>query len=442
MPLITDPDFLGQAEEVVINVTEKTIELFNTTKLSTAGVTGQALYSFLKEEWKTDANLIPYPFPMISITTEQFEFIEGWKPKDNDTRNLLRFAGWREIDGFNNLDKQFMNITSLGNIGASNTAYHAFTGDTQATDFSFAGPVNQAIQVYDSGVEAGDGGFDNRALVLTTFIRNQGQLYGSANTTSIGLTGLNYIANRFPLGQAPDTKITADDTTIATNEPYQSMTITYGAITRTIGGTARSFDILINGNNGTAEEIYEFVQWSLRLETDIDTGIGTQIGKLTAELLAFSGNTLKTKTGVYIDNFQAADTNRIIFTDTGGTERTFPFVAAGTISFNQNLVDDTDATYHMFFTDTFGTANSTIVEDNSGQPITGNVGGASSVAFDFDYDGNTQQSRTDATDVGVTVVAIGLGSAQYVVATGTLQRTVEQNISLVAPLERNYSNET
>ena len=50
--------------------------------MSNDGVTGQAFYSFLKEEWKTDASLIPYPFPMVSITPEQFEFIDGWRPSD------------------------------------------------------------------------------------------------------------------------------------------------------------------------------------------------------------------------------------------------------------------------------------------------------------------------------------------------------------------------
>ena len=60
--------------------------------------------------------------------------------------------------------------------------------------------------------------------------------------------------------------------------------------------------------------------------------------------------------------------------------------------------------------------------------------------FTFDYDNNTQGGRTAGTDAAVVVVAIGLNTAQYVSATGTITRATGQNISLVAPLERNYSN--
>jgi len=38
------------------------------------------------------------------------------------------------------------------------------------------------------------------------------------------------------------------------------------------------------------------------------------------------------------------------------------------------------------------------------------------------------------------VVAIGLQTAQYVRTDYTITRTVNQNISMVAALERNYSN--
>jgi len=439
MPLITDPDLLSQGHEININPINKTIQLSKTDRLTDEGVTLQSLYSFLKEEWKTDASLIPYPFPMVSITPEQFEFINGWKPDSDLTRELIRFAGWREIDLTNTLNKQFMNITSLGTIGSNNTAYFSLTGDTLPVPFSFSGPVNQAVQVYEDGTNGGTF-VDRRADEITTFIRTQGQLYGSATTTSIGLTELNYIANRFPLAEAADTKIVASDSDIANNAPYTGMSIIYSSVVRGIGGTNYNFDVVINGNQGTAEQIYEFVQYSLRQDTDIDADGSGKVGSLSDELLAFLGNTLKTKQGVYIDSFQADDTNRIIFTDTSGEERTFPFVASGSLNFNQNLVNDSQASYHVFFTDTFGTANATIANDNSGNPLTGNVDGNASIGFDFDYDGNVQQGRTAGTDARVTVVAIGLASAQYVVATATIGRASGQNISLVAPLERNYAN--
>jgi hypothetical protein len=437
MALITDPDDLNQNTEITIDTSAKTIALAVAGNLSNDGVSGQALYSFLKEEWKNDASLIPYPFPMVSITPEQFEFVEGWVPANDTTRYLIRFAGWREINASSVLEREYMGIVSLGNIDSSDTAYYAFSSDAAKTDFNFTGTINQAIQTFG---DSSNGNFDKRANTLTVYIRAQGKTYGSATSTSIGLTALNYIANRFPLAESTDSKITASDVTIANDAPYTGMSITYGATTRTIGGVSYNFNIVVDGNGGTTQQIYEFVQYSLRQATDIDAGAGSQVGQLADSLMSFAGDTLKTTTGVAIDDFQASDRNNLVFTDTGGTERTFPFLATGTISFNANLVSDSDAIYRMFFTSGFGTGSAIIVDDNSGTDISGNISGASSVAFDFDYDGNTQGGRTAGTDANVTVVAIGLDTAQYVSATATLTRATGQNISLVAPLERNFDN--
>ena len=437
MALITDPDNLNQNTEITLSTSAKTIALAVAGNLSNDGVTGQAFYSFLKEEWKTDASLIPYPFPMVSITPEQFEFIEGWKPANDITRNLLRKAGWREINASSVVNREYIGAVSLGNINVADTAYYAFSSDSAKTDFSFAGTVDQGIQTFG---DSSNGNFDKRANTLTLYIRAQGKTYQSATSTGIGLTALNYIANRFPLAEATDTKITASDSTIASAAPYTGMSITYGAITRTIGGVSRNFNILVNGNSGTTKQIYEFVQYSLRQASDIDAGSGSQVGFLANDLMKFEGDTLKTTTGVAIDNYQLGDRNNLVFKDTGGTDRVFPFLATGTLSPNPNLTADSDSVYRMFFTSGFGTGSALIVNDNSGNPISGNISGSQTISFDFDYDGNTQGGRTAGTDAEVIVVAIGLGSAQYVSATATIGRAAGQNISLVAPLERNYNN--
>ena len=437
MALITDPDDLNQGTEITISTGAKTIALTVAGNLSNDGVTGQAFYSFLKEEWKNDASLIPYPFPMVSITPEQFEFIEGWKPANDTTRNLLRSAGWREINASDVVNREYMGVISLGNIDSSNTAYFAFSSDTAKTDFDFAGTVNQGIQTFG---DATNGNFGKRSDTLPLYIRSQGNTYASATSTSIGLTSLNYIANRFPLAEATDSKISASDVTISSSAPYTGMSITYGAVTRSIGGVSYNFNIVVDGNNGTTQQIYEFVQYSLRLATDIDAGAGSQVGFLADDLMRFEGDTLTPTTGVAIDNFLAGDRNNLVFKDTGGTDRTFPFLATGTLSFNTNLVNDASAIYRMFFTSGFGTGSAIIVDDNSGTDISGNISGSSTISFDFDYDGNSQGGRTPGTDANVTVVAIGLNTAQYVSATATIGKATGQNISLVAPLERNYSN--
>ena len=191
MAIITDPDDLNQGTEITIDTSAKTIQLNVAGNLSNDGVTGQAFYSFLKEEWR-NTSLIQYdpPFNQM-ITNEQFEFINGWTPANDTTRNLLRTVGWREINASDVLEREYMNVINLGDIESTNTAYYAFSSDTAKTDFSFTGEINQAIQTYG---DSSNGNFDKRSDSLTIYIRSQGNTYDSATSSSIGLSSLNYIA--------------------------------------------------------------------------------------------------------------------------------------------------------------------------------------------------------------------------------------------------------
>ena len=98
----------------------------------------------------------------------------------------------------------------------------------------------------------------------------------------------------------------------------------------------------------------------------------------------------------------------------------------------------------MFFTTNpagnFGTSTAVLVDDNGGTDIAGLISAASSIAFDFDYDGNVQGGRTAGADANITLVAIGTNGAQYVVATGTITRATGLNFTLTSALETNYSN--
>jgi len=88
----------------------------------------------------------------------------------------------------------------------------------------------------------------------------------------------------------------------------------------------------------------------------------------------------------------------------------------------------------------FGTADAITVQDSLGAEVAYTVSGASN-QFTYDYDGNTQRGGASAgQDAPVTIVAIGLDTAQYVITTGTITRAKGLTFSLVSPLERNYSN--
>jgi hypothetical protein len=113
--------------------------------------------------------------------------------------------------------------------------------------------------------------------------------------------------------------------------------------------------------NVTVEQIYEKIQYQLRQASDIDSTNQIVTGKTADSLLSFVGDSLKAGvnipnnpngggSGVMIIGFNTNDTNRLVFVDNSGIERTFPFVSAGSINFNLNLVNDpAPAKYFMFY---------------------------------------------------------------------------------------------
>jgi hypothetical protein len=152
---------------------------------------------------------------------------------------------------------------------------------------------------------------------------------------------------------------------------------------------------------------------------------------------------------LYIDDLAATDTNNVTYTDATGVTRLEKFLSVGSIAFNTNLQNDAAAVYAMFFTNDnagdntgrdYGTPTAILVQDADSIGISGSISAQASVAFTYDYDANIQRGAASAgTDAPVTIVAIGLNTAQFVLAQGTIERTKTNNFSLVAALERNYT---
>lgn len=449
MAKITDPDDITPYSELFVDPTGRLIALYPVGNLSTDGVTLQAVYSFLKEEWRNNDILIKYPFPMEAITPEQFELINGWDFSGIDTKNLVRDGGWALKDTDSITSEEYMNLVTLGSFAeGTDKAYYQQTSTGAPTDVVLAGPVNQAVQIYASGADV-DGGFDYKNY-FKIYLREQGKTFASYDLLEEqSLASLTYKKYALPLSNSIDLKVAQTDAFIATGAPYSGINVVYfdTPVERSIGTGTYSFNIIVSGNDADKIEIYEKIQWLLRENDNINSGVdGTDrvTGKITDELMGFVGDTLNTTSGVYIDTIQSDDINSITFIDVSGVTRTFPFTSAGSIAFNSNLQNDPSSKYWMYFTSVpdgdYGESNAVIVTDADGNLITGLIQGNSSASFTFNYDSNTQGSRTAATDAPVTVVGIGLTGAQYVVATSTIGRSVANNISLISTLERNYSN--
>lgn len=223
----------------------------------------------------------------------------------------------------------------------------------------------------------------------------------------------------------------------------------YRPFKRVVNGVTYAFRWRLFGRTATLSQCYEFVQHQLRQSTDIDYGPGTSRGDVTSLLMSYASPT-GTALDLYIDDLASADVNNVTFQDATGTNRLEKFLAAGSISFNSALQADASAKYWMFFLNDdaganagndYGTPGAIIVDNDLGADIAGNVSGAPSVSFTYDYDGNVQRGGGSAgTNAPVVIIAIGLNQAQFVRTDGTIERSKANNFALVAATERNYSN--
>jgi len=441
---LIDLDNLVVGTELTLDTTAKTFALVEAGNLIYKdGVTLQALYSKFVELWNTDT-YNKFPFPMYAIDAKSGQFIfgfdgstyNGWKPANDATRQALRDGGWSEYNSSGVLNRQYVGIVSLGEVSEGAQLYYQRASGGTAYDFTFTDEANEGIQVYG---DASNGDFDNRAY-FKGYVREAGYKFKDSVLADTGQTGTGAYTVNLLLSNELDLKISDEDTEM-TSAPYSGITVEFFETNqnRAIGGVNYPFRIIIEGNGATAEQIYTKVQYLLRQATDIDSGLGTVIGRTAASMLSFTGDTLTTETGVYIDNYDTNDINRLVFTDQNGVKRTEPYTAAGTLNFNSFLTAGGTGYYRMYFTSGYGTGSAITVEDASEAIIAGTITGAS-ISFSFAYDANVQGGRTAGTDAAVTVVAGNKGSAKPVVATYTIAKAVGQNITLTAEQDRAYVN--
>ena len=450
MAKITSKASLNVGTELVIDEPNKTIQLVAAGNLvAKDGVTLQALYSKLVDLWAT-ASYQDSPFPMYAIDALSGQFqigtdgatYSGWTWLDDTTRNMLRDGGWSEYSAAGALQAQYAGFIGLGSINSGAQPYYQLASTDAPTNFPFADQFNVGVKVFG---DATHGNFDKRTYART-FCREYGKKYASSVLADTGSTATGANKQNFLIANSDDLKIQAADGAMS-GAPYNGITVSYYTAnqTRSIGGSNYNFKIIIEGNGATLEQIYTKVQYLLRQATDINASgtAGSKIGKIQSDLLAFVGDTLVTANSVYIDNIQSADSNRIEFYDDGGTKRTNPYTAAGTISFNAPLVG-AGSSYRLMYTappgagNDFGEAGAITVNNAAGTPITGTIS-AASIAFDYDYDGNTQGGFTAGTDRPVTLIGIRPGAGKYVAATGTLTRSKTIALSLVAEQDRVYA---
>lgn len=450
MAKITSPSQLNEGTEIVIDEPNRTIQLVAAGNLiAKDGVTLQAVYSKLVQLWTTAAKQdSPFPMYVIDVLSGQFQIgtdgstFSGWRWLNDTTRNMLRDGGWEEYSAAGALQRVYAGFVGLGSINVGAQPYYHLTTTDAPTNFPFTDQFNVGVQVFG---DATNGNFDKRTYAKC-FVREQGKKFKDSILADTGATGTGPFKVNFLISNEDDLDIVANDAAM-TSAPYNNITVSFYTTNqnRNIGGTNYPFRIIIAGNGATKRQIYTKIQFLLRQSGNINTAgdAGVITGRTASSMMTFTGETVQTGLGVYIDNFAANDTNDYVFRDQNGVNRTFPFVAAGTLTFNTPLVG-AGSSYRLFFKDPpgagndWGEAGAITVNNATGTPITGTIT-AGSISFDFDYDGNTQGGYTAGTDRNVVLVGVRPGSAKVTKVEGIITRAKGISIGLVAETDRGYT---
>lgn len=262
MPKIVDPDNLttdvsviwGTGSAATRTITVQT-SADNASSLvaplesgSDSGVTLQCLYSFAKEEWKNGPqadNLIKIPFPFVAITKNQFDLVNFWDFADDDSRYLIRDAGWSVQSGSITV-QEWVGIRTLGTITLDSTTtppdpalsdqvYFVQSGSANAggsgaavnnivQNFKMSGSVNQAILHYSASTDGLtiDRNFRGNT---TLYLREYKKIYDDANIQSdLGVTTQEYTLYSVPLTTTSDVKVnTTSEAQASTDGPWNKV---------------------------------------------------------------------------------------------------------------------------------------------------------------------------------------------------------------------------
>jgi len=348
MAKLIDPDSLTQGQEITINTGSKLITLAAAGNLnnndpgSTSGVTLQCIYSFLKEEWKTDAALNKFKFPLKMYTKTDGIFINGWVFTNAATRVFVRDAGWTE--GSN----KYMGIVSLGNF--DETTDQAYFQQAQGygqgiTSFDKTGNLNEYVDITSA------------LSFFKTFLRIRPKVYAEYDLLSEqGISALEPVLYKLPLANTDDLKTTDTDLAIDTTAPYvgtAELTLTDGSVTQgdptltsTIGGFV-SGDVgkLITIATGTNAGQYKIVTYTDTNNVDVDRNFEATGGSITF---------IKRPKGMKVNFLKGSKfstwANSIVYVAgdvvqelTGSPKRWF-FTAAGGTSNGSDVQDDIGVT--------------------------------------------------------------------------------------------------
>jgi hypothetical protein len=423
-------------ENVVIDTVALTINI-------TAEINSLAFFSALYDYWVVTAGMTNIPFPVSTGDLDAGKLYIGydgtlynaWKFLNESSKKNIKSAGLTFFNTDGTIAEEWQGIITppLG-IPETYTPYYQQTAGGTPVDFYFPGAVNEPIKVYG---DANNGNIDKRAY-LKISSRPPGYVFSSADMPSVQRAKLGGYVQAFGVSNLSDEKVTASDSIVGAS-PYTSMGLTYYTTDQMRNTGTGSFPYRQIINNTTAGltryQIYMKHQLLFRSNADIDDGAGTVIGKASDTLMYFVGDVLYSS--AFIDGLNPAEYDFVVFVDKNGAPHKYPFAASFNLNFNSAIRSVGTAKYTLYFSDPsatngdeWGKAGAVVVNDATGLPITGLVGGLATKSHTFDY-GSTQGGRTANTDAACILVVTAAG-VDYSATPVIISRAVGQNFAINA----------
>jgi hypothetical protein len=335
---------------------------------------------------------------------------------------------------------------------------------TSTDDQPFTVQTNQSYRIYRSGMflqrfetTAGDIAdnptFNNANPDTITrgagsFVTD-GYTVGGAVFTSNADTAANNSTNGRVIATSVALTLTliAEETLTADGPDTNAVLSFETGIVRTINSIAYPFHWRLFANTGNLSQVFQWLQWKLRLAADIDGSSGTALGDITNLLMTFAspnGVTLD----LFPDDLDAGESNNVTYTDLTGDTRNNAFLVGITFVFNANLTGSAANRATVYFDDPDGTPSNGDEFDTLGAIIVQDetpanmdfTSIAGNIQRSFDYTNNSQGGRTPDTDADCTIQVGGTDLAQFTTVSFTITKVNSLTVNITNALERTFSN--
>ena len=144
----------------------------------------------------------------------------------------------RPLGGFHQVIQDLARETGIVTLGALDSDAQVYYQQTSVVttkeDFTFLGPVNEALNIY-ADASADNTPEDDFTTFLKLFVRKKGRTYAGSEISDIGVTTIQTIVNRFPLSHTVDAAITISDGQLLATNPYKFPAAPTAIVTGTDG---------------------------------------------------------------------------------------------------------------------------------------------------------------------------------------------------------------